>query len=67
MIKCSNCQREIEDEFYFVQENHVINVLFNDVENCFCSSECICDFIMVDSGYLSLGDKTDVLEELENE
>ena len=30
--ECSNCCKEIEDEFLVVQENHVILALFNDVE-----------------------------------
>lgn len=41
--ECSNCCKEIEDEFLVVQENHVILALFNDVENCFCSQECVND------------------------
>ena len=30
--ECSNCGKELEDEFLVVQENHVILALFNDVE-----------------------------------
>ncbi|CYY37220.1 Uncharacterised protein [Streptococcus suis] len=53
--ECSNCCKEIEDEYFLVQENHVILALFNDVENCFCSQDCINDFLMIDCRYLSLG------------
>ena len=54
--ECSNCGKEIEDEFLVVQENHVILALFNDVENCFCSQRCVNDFLMIESKYLSKGD-----------
>jgi hypothetical protein len=54
--ECSNCCKELEDEFLVVQENHVILALFNDVENCFCSQECVNDFLMIESKYLSNGD-----------
>ena len=54
--ECSNCGKELEDEFLVVQENHVILALFNDVENCFCSQECVNDFLMIESKYLSNGD-----------
>ncbi len=47
--ECSNCCKEIEDEFLVVQENHVILALFNDVENCFCSQQCVNDFLMIES------------------
>ena len=46
--ECSNCCKELEDEFLVVQENHVILALFNDVENCFCSQQCVNDFLMID-------------------
>ena len=42
--------------FFVVQENHVIIALFNDVENCFCSQQCVNDFLMTESKYLSNGD-----------
>lgn len=54
--ECSNCCKEIEDEFLVVQENHVILALLNDVENCFCSQQCVNDFLMIESKYLSNGD-----------
>jgi hypothetical protein len=54
--ECSNCGKEIEDEFLVVQENHVILALFNDVENCFCNQRCVNDFLMIESKYLSNGD-----------
>lgn len=61
--ECSNCCKEIEDTFFSVQENHVILALFNDVENCFCSQDCINDFLMIDTKYLSHGDFPYELEE----
>ena len=61
--QCSNCHKEIEDEFLLVQENHLILALFNDVENCFCSQSCINDFLMIDTKYLSNGDLPYELEE----
>lgn len=53
---CTECFQEIEDEYYVIQENHVVLALFNDVDNCFCSEECIHDFLMIDFKRLSLGD-----------
>jgi hypothetical protein len=61
--ECSNCCKEIEDIFFLVQENHVILALFNDVKNCFCSQDCINDFLMIDTKYLSHGDFPYELEE----
>ena len=63
--ECSNCGKELEDEFLVVQENHVILALFNDVENCFCSQECVNDFLMIESKYLSNGDIPSDEEEAE--
>ena len=63
--ECSNCGKEIEDEFLVVQENHVILALFNDVENCFCNQQCANDFLMIESKYLSNGDIPSDEEEVE--
>ena len=51
-IYCTECGEEIEDEYYYIGENHI--ALLID-ENVFCSWECILDFLMVDSNFIDEG------------
>lgn len=49
-IKCSNCNKELEDNFcYKVLDNNLQTKYFdNEEENRFCSKECVCDYISVE-------------------
>lgn len=48
-LYCTECGKEIEDEYYYIGENHVA-LLLDD--NVFCSWECILDYLMVGSKFI---------------
>ena len=48
-MKCANCGKEIEDMYYKVMDNYLqVNFFETDELNCFCSQECVCEFLSVD-------------------
>lgn len=45
---CANCQSEIYGVSFYIGDNTVQATLLNDVDNAFCSTDCILEFLSVD-------------------
>ena len=47
---CAHCGAECEFEYYKVLDNFLqVKYFDSDEDNCFCSQECFCEFVMLDS------------------
>ena len=48
MKKCAKCGKTIEETYFKVLDNHLqLKYFDSDEENCFCSQECFCDYVML--------------------
>ena len=52
---CAYCERQLKDgdEYYVIGDNHVARILCSDIDNVFCSKNCIYEDIMVESRYVN--------------
>lgn len=57
---CSQCQQEIEgDEYYKCLDNFLqVKYFDTDAINCFCSPECFCQFVMLETIEISEEEKS---------
>ena len=47
---CANCGCDCEDEYFKVLDNYLQVKYFDDDDcNCFCSKECFCEFVTLES------------------
>ena len=53
MVKCSYCNVEIKEEYYYVGDNFIQRKYFDsEDENVFCSKNCLCESLSVDIVYI---------------
>lgn len=49
-FECANCGCEIHGDIYMVRDNYLIVKYFDDYKsNRFCSRECACEALMIES------------------
>lgn len=49
-LYCACCGKEIEHEYIKVLDNYLqVKYFDNDECNCFCSKDCLCDYIMAET------------------
>ena len=47
---CAHCGCECVDEYYECLDNYLqVKYFDSEEDNCFCSKECFCDFVMLTS------------------
>ena len=52
-LKCSNCGSLIINNYYRVLDNILQKKYFDsEDENCFCSKDCFCDYVMLEEASL---------------
>ena len=55
---CAQCGCECSDEYYKALDNYLQTHYFDDDDtNCFCSKECFCDFVMLETFYEEEGEE----------
>lgn len=63
MKKCAKCGKTIEKTYFKVLDNHLqLKYFDSDEENCFCSQECFCDYVMLQEQYI----EDEITEEMWN-
>lgn len=66
IIRCAECGNEIpEGEDYYVVEDNFLQAQYFDgqADNCFCSEECLCRSLLVEShrndGHVEFGEDSE--------